>query len=461
MEKARRNHKSRNRSEQRRREERRRQETYRRQEELQRQRSQRSRSGRKRRKKKRRQQRTLGFLLFLLFLLAAVLGGVYLLLPTLCVKREVTVEAGDSRPELTDFLNWESRTAKLVSGMSEELDMNRVSDHEITIQVYGREVTSTLHIEDTVAPVIVTKNKTIYSGMEITAEDFIESIDDVTEVVVRFEEKPDCETEGVREVVIVAADEGGNVTKKTASLEVASDTEPPVISGVEDLTVPVGGSISYKKGITVTDNIDDEVELQVDADDVDLSKAGTYEVRYKAVDAAGNEATASASVKVEPVSVDNITEDLVNAEADKILASLFGEGNAENMSEYDKAKKIYNWCHERIAYFDGTPKTNWVQGAYRGLVERKGDCYVYAMTAKCLLTRAGIKNMDIEKIPTPTTMHYWNLIDIGEGWHHFDTCRRVDGATFFYKTDAELMSYSQSHDGTHNYDRSKYPDIVP
>ncbi len=83
------------------------------------------------------------------------------------------------------------------------------------------------------------------------------------------------------------------------------------------------------------------------------------------------------------------------------------------------------------------------------------------MTAKCLLTRAGIKNMDIEKIPTPTTMHYWNLIDIGEGWHHFDTCRRVDGSTFFYKTDAELMAYSNSHDGTHNYDRSRYPDIIP
>ena len=58
-------------------------------------------------------------------------------------------------------------------------------------------------------------------------------------------------------------------------------------------------------------------------------------------------------------------------------------------------------------------------------------------------------------------MHYWNLIDIGEGWHHFDTCRRVDGSTFFYKTDAELMAYSNSHDGTHNYDRSRYPDIIP
>lgn len=455
MEKARRN-KGQSRQGQRRRQEQRRQEEYRRQEAKRR----RSGSNKRRKRKKHRRSSFLPKLVFCLFLLTAMLGAAYLLLPVMCVKKELIIEAGDPCPELSDFLNWKSRTAKVLSGLGEDLDLNTVADHKIAIEVYGREVKSTLRVEDTIAPVVVTKDKTVYMGMDVKAEDFIEEVEDVTSVTVRFEKKPECEKEGVQEVVLLIADEGGNMTKKTASLKVSADDEPPVISGVEDLKVPVGGSVSYKKGITVTDNIDEDVELQVDAADVDLSKVGVYEVRYKAVDAAGNEATALAKVHVEPVSVDNITEDLVNAEADKILDSLFGDA-AGSMSEYDKAKKIYDWCHERIAYLDGTPKTDWVQGAYRGLVERKGDCYVYAMTAKCLLTRAGITNKDIEKIPTPTTMHYWNLIDIGEGWHHFDTCRRVDGSTFFYKTDAELMSYSNSHDGTHNYDRSRYPDIIP
>ena len=144
----------------------------------------------------------------------------------------------------------------------------------------------------------------------------------------------------------------------------------------------------------------------------------------------------------------------LNAEADKILATIIND----SMSQYEKAKAIFNWCHNQIGYYDGTPKTNWVQGAYRGLVNRRGDCYVYAMTAKCLLTRAGIKNMDIEKIPSKTR-HYWNLIDLGEGWYHFDTCRRSDGSTFFYVTDAKLMAYSNAHHGSHNYDPSKYPHI--
>jgi hypothetical protein len=67
--------------------------------------------------------------------------------------------------------------------------------------------------------------------------------------------------------------------------------------------------------------------------------------------------------------------------------------------------------------------------------------------------------MDIERIPEGDSMHYWNLIDIGDGWYHFDTTRRADGTTFFYWTDAQIKEYSDAHNGTHNYDRSKYPTI--
>ena len=73
--------------------------------------------------------------------------------------------------------------------------------------------------------------------------------------------------------------------------------------------------------------------------------------------------------------------------------------------------------------------------------------------------------MDIERIRYGNGMHFWNLVDIGEGWRHFDTCRRADGSTFFYLTDAELMEYSEAHTapdypyGTHYYDRTLYPEI--
>lgn len=232
------------------------------------------------------------------------------------------------------------------------------------------------------------------------------------------------------------------------------DLEPPVIQGVEELTVPAGSPVSYKRNVTATDNRDGEVAVTVDASQVDLNTLGDYTVVYKAKDAAGNEAEVSTVVHVVEASADTATEDQVNAKADELLAQI----TTAEMSEYEKAQAIFFWVHDNVAWSDHSPKDGWVSGAYRGLVERKGDCYVYAMTAKCLLTRAGIKNMDIEKIPTDVE-HYWNLIDLGDGWYHYDTTRRKDKQYFFYTSDEDLMNYSRSHEDSHNYDPAQYPEI--
>ena len=69
-----------------------------------------------------------------------------------------------------------------------------------------------------------------------------------------------------------------------------ADTAPPVISGAHDLSVAVGESISYRAGVTVTDDSGETVALQVDATEVDLTKPGEYEAVYWAEDAAGNRA---------------------------------------------------------------------------------------------------------------------------------------------------------------------------
>ena len=95
-------------------------------------------------------------------------------------------------------------------------------------------------------------------------------------------------------------------------------------------------------------------------------------------------------------------------------------------------------------------------------VNRRGDCYNYACMAKAMLTRAGITNMDIERIPAGNSLHYWNLVDIGDGhgWYHFDTTPRVDGnPTILLWTDAQMMEYSQAHGNCFNYDRAVYPAI--
>ena len=81
---------------------------------------------------------------------------------------------------------------------------------------------------------------------------------------------------------------------------------------------------------------------------------------------------------------------------------------------------------------------------------------MYACTSKVLLTRAGIANIDIVKIPTRTS-HYWNLVNVGDGWYHFDTTPRKDHPVIFMWTEAQMMEYSGRHYNSHNYDHSLYP----
>lgn len=394
-------------------------------------------------------------------------GYTYYELPRRCVKDVVMIEAGDPCPSVSKFLEWACDDAYIVSGISEDMDMSHVQTYDVVIHLYHRDVAAKLYVVDTVAPEVKTKDRSVMLGEAFEAGDFVESVSDVTDYTVCYEEEPDVQGAGTYEIALNVTDEGGNVTRAEARLEVIEDVTPPVIEGVREITINVGDSVSYKKNVTVTDDYDDDVRLEIDNSQVDTDTPGKYQVIYRAADRAGNETTVVTTLHVReeaaelPAGVPAITEETVNAAADEILASI----TDSSMSQYEVLKAIYDWCHSKIAYADGASKSDWVQGAYDGLISRKGDCYTYAMTAKCLLTRAGITNMDIERVKVGDSSHYWNLVDIGEGWHHFDTCRRADGSTFFYLTDAELMEYSDAHtgsrypNGTHYYDRTLYPEI--
>ena len=124
------------------------------------------------------------------------------------------------------------------------------------------------------------------------------------------------------------------------------------------------------------------------------------------------------------------------------------------------AEQKQQWTHDNIGYYDNTPKVDETDGAYRGIVQRKGDCYTYAMTSKCLLTRAGIRNQDIGTIPNNPHLHFWNLVYLDGAWRHFDATRRADKSEFFLTPDSEVYTYSESHDGTHRYNPSLYPEIA-
>ena len=374
------------------------------------------------------------------------------------VSRVVTyleLEAGAAAPTAKDFMISESDSMGTIQTDLEEIDFKKVGEYPVVIEAEGVEYNSVIAVVDTIAPVFSTRDMEGYALVKRSAADFVvedENID-VTEVTYTFETEPDVTKIGTQTLTIIGTDEGGNTCTRTAKLTLKEDTENPTITG-GDFTVYLGDSISYKSKVSVKDNCMEDLEVKVDSSKVNTKAEGTYPVTYTATDAAGHTATLTVNMTIKKHTYD-VNE--LNEIADGILAKII----TADMTQYDKAWAIFSYIRGHVSYISESEKGDWVKAAYEGLNTGKGDCYVYASVSKLLLTRAGITNMDIERIPSGNSMHYWNLVDIGDGhgWYHFDTTPRKDHPTIFLWDDATIKEYSDSHNNCHNYDRTKYPTI--
>ena len=361
--------------------------------------------------------------------------------------KEITIEAGGGFPTIRDLMLVQG-DAKFITDMEAAIDATAVGDYEILTEVDGVQGKTIMHIVDTVPPVGTAKDVESFCNVIRHAEDFVDSV----QVSASFVTEPDINKVGEQTVQILLTDEGGNTAQLTAKLTLQEDVDTPVITGAKDLDVYQGMSVSYKTGVTVTDDCMEDLDFNVDNSQVDLKTPGDYPLTYTATDVGGHTAQVSVTVHVLEQKYD-INE--VDRLADEVLAQIC----TEDMTQYDKCEAIYNWVVRNVGYTDHSDKGNWVQGAWEGLVKHQGDCYVYFATSKELLTRAGIDNIDIEKIPT-TRMHYWNLVNLGAGWYHFDTTPRVsDHPRIFLWTEDELMAYSAIHYRAFNYDHSLYPEV--
>lgn len=258
-------------------------------------------------------------------------------------------------------------------------------------------------------------------------------------------------------VLLTRGSAPGNTPPASDSPAAVEDTQPPEIIGTKDLTVAVGESLSYRTGVTVTDDVDETVQLQVDSSGVNLSEPGEYQAVYWAEDSAGNRTEVTVKVTVvETVTVEDEdsgeTEDLVevggeeitlervNELADEILAEITTSG----MSQREKALAIYNYVHNHIKYVGTSDKSSWLVGAYVGFTRGSGDCYNYFACSKALLTRAGIPNVDLTRVGG-NSRHYWQLVDVGSGYYHFDACPHPNSYPLysFLLTEEQVKAYTK------------------
>ncbi|MCL1975615.1 MAG: hypothetical protein FWG61_05590 [Firmicutes bacterium] len=334
----------------------------------------------------------------------------------------------------------------------QEINFDTPGWHEVIISLAGKKYWCILDILDITPPAATPLHLYKYIGDTCEAQDFVTNIVDETPVSVSFIAEPNYLLEGEQTVGILLKDTYNNTTEIVSALTLSFDTEPPIISGLLDKTVFDGTAIAYRADITVTDNRDEEVLLKIDSSAVDQNTAGKYPVIYSATDSSGNTTVAEGSITVLNVSQKQVYE-MANILLKEIINTY--------MSPYEKAYAIYMWVRNHIFYINTSPKEDSNIAAYSGLKDRRGDCFVYACVAQLLLTTAGIDNTLVHRIPSARVCHYWNLVNTGEGWYHFDSTPHQNGGDCFMLTEDQAQALAKIRGKDYySYDTSLYPEVM-
>lgn len=376
------------------------------------------------------------------------------------VHKTLNVQAGTKSIALEDFIiqNDKGYEISLISDLS-KVNLSKIGTYPVELQVNKSKVKCEVVVADTEAPTATPVNTTLLAGTTVRAEKLVKDIKDFSSVLVEYKDQPDYSTLGKQNVTIVLTDEYANKREIVVELNITEDNTPPEIKGVKDLRAYVGGTINYRKNVKVTDDHDSNPTFTVDSSKVDISKEGTYTVKYIATDAAGNTAEKTAKVVVSRKVESKEDKKLAAIDlADKVLDNIIKPG----MSTKEQVKAIYNWARGNIGYSGHSDKSDYQVEAYNGLKNRSGDCFTYYAVTKLMFDRLDIPNIDVKKVKNypSDSNHYWSLVSVdgGKTYYHFDaTPRKGDGDNFCLVTDAFLDAYSNSHGKCHNRNKSLYP----
>lgn len=369
------------------------------------------------------------------------------------ILNRITIEAGTELPEADHFSRDASLSLTFAAPLT--LDPKIPGEYPLQVQAGDETIDVVLVVADTTPPAGEAADLELWLGELATAGQFVTDCHDVTAISYAFEHEPDWQKPGRQTVVIVLRDTSGNTREIESTLTILQDTEPPVITGAADLAVFIGDKVSYRTGVTVTDDHDSAVQLEIDSSAVNPAEAGTYPVVYRATDQSGNKAEVTIQVTFAVKPEGYVSEEELYVLIDEVLDEILEPG----MSDLEVLSEIFYWIADHINYTGTSDKSDWVKGAYLGITRGTGDCFNYFATAKAFLTRAGYETIPIERIKDAKTRHYWNLVRYNGAWYHFDPLPNL--AKYHYvcllRTDAEVAEYSKENPRFYEYDPEGIP----
>lgn len=132
-------------------------------------------------------------------------------------------------------------------------------------------------------------------------------------------------------------------------------------------------------------------------------------------------------------------------EYDQMVADVLDAVIQDDMTPMEQARAVFDYVHNNIRYIGSSDKSDWMNGAYIGLSTGRGDCFTYYAVSRALLTALEIDNLEVQRIEGAKSRHYWNLVNCGDGWYHFDACPRslkMPSFLSFMVTDEQVAAFT-------------------
>lgn len=132
-------------------------------------------------------------------------------------------------------------------------------------------------------------------------------------------------------------------------------------------------------------------------------------------------------------------------ELDQLVADVLDAVIQDGMTPMEQARAVFDYVHNNVRYIGSSDKSDWAKGAYIGLTTGRGDCFTYYAVSRALLTALEIDNLEVQRIEGAKSHHYWNLVNCGDGWYHFDACPRslkMPSFLSFMVTDEQVAAFT-------------------
>lgn len=183
--------------------------------------------------------------------------------------------------------------------------------------LFSNTVTKYVEVDvvDNTAPELIKDSNGYAIDIEVNSSnditDYIQATDNVDGDVtafIEYDNELDTSVLGCQAINLSVSDNSGNTTSETIEFNIVDSIAPTIELESDEITLDYGKEFLYQDYITISDNFDEEVDLEVTLDkDIDPVSDETQIVTLTVTDTSGNETDVELTIEVEDISAPVIT----------------------------------------------------------------------------------------------------------------------------------------------------------